>query len=61
MNTVKVNGIEYHADDEGNPLVDEDGDFIESYICLCAAHSSSECCCGAWDRPYPNQDWDFKE
>lgn len=19
-------------------------------ICLCAAHSSSECCCGAWDE-----------
>jgi len=18
-------------------------------ICICAAHSSSECCCGAWD------------
>jgi hypothetical protein len=40
---------QYHTDYEGNLLVDENGDNIPSYICICFAHESSECACGGWD------------
>ena len=49
----EVNGQMYHFRD-GQPLLDESsGQMIECYICLCAAHSASECSCGAWDWPLP--------
>lgn len=30
------------------PITDEDGNFIPAHQCICAAHSSDECICGAW-------------
>jgi len=38
----------YHVDDEGVLLLDENGQWIDNDVCLCFAHSASECCCGAW-------------
>jgi hypothetical protein len=40
---------DYHVDYDGELILDEDGEPILKTICLCAAHSSNECCCGAWD------------
>ena len=56
-------GITYYlsAGDERYPILVLQGDFgsvgysldkdtgVLRRICLCAAHSSSECMCGAWD------------
>lgn len=39
----------YHVDYDGKLILDEGGEPIPKTICLCAAHSSNECCCGAWD------------
>lgn len=44
-----IDGEDYHTQG-GELILDENGDAIPAFICLCAAHSSSECCCGAWDR-----------
>lgn len=47
---VEINGTTYHATDNDQfiyPLVHE-GKYIPTTTCLCYAHSSSECCCGAW-------------
>lgn len=52
---VYIDDISYHADD-GEILLDEDGDPIPSYICICFAHSDNECGCGAWSRPLPGDD-----
>lgn len=59
--TIDIDGKNYHADDDGNILLDEDGDSIPSYVCICFAHSAIECSCGAWDRPIPGIDkrWGF--
>ena len=48
----EVNGQMYHFRD-GQPLLDESGQMIECYICLCAAYAPEECSCGAWDWPLP--------
>lgn len=48
----EVDGEWYHFRD-GQPLLDERGQMIEAYLCLCFAHSASECGCGAWDFPLP--------
>jgi len=48
----EVNGEWYHFRD-GNPLLDERGQMIEAYLCLCFARSETECSCGAWDFPLP--------
>lgn len=68
LTTIKgSDGIEYHAQemllDDGHrhisPITDEYGRFIPADICICAAHNSFECACGAWDRsPYQE---DFEE
>ncbi len=55
MHTVTLDGVEYHSDERGFLLRDEDGDAIPAHICICAAHGEHECCCGAWDRPIPNE------
>ena len=62
FSTIELDGTEYHAragswDDEGNVLTwdlvpDENGEPIPADICLCFAHSASECCCGAWYRDH---------
>lgn len=39
----------HHEDYEDNLILDENGKPIPSYVCICAAHSASECGCGAWD------------
>lgn len=40
---------EFHRDADGELILDEDSNPIPSGICLCSAHSPSECICGAWD------------
>jgi hypothetical protein len=45
---------DYHYDDEGNFILDEYGYPIPAYICICAAHSTFECCCGAWEKEIPS-------
>lgn len=54
--TVDVDNVSYHADNDGELLLDEDGDPIPSHICICFAHSDNECVCGAWSRPIPGVD-----
>jgi len=55
--TCQHNAREYWALREryhfrGNkPLRYESGEMIPLTVCLCAAHSANECCCGAWDIP----------
>lgn len=41
----------FHYDDYNRRYYrDENGDKIPEYICLCAAHEPSECCCDCkWD------------
>jgi hypothetical protein len=34
-----------HRDDAGNPLLDEQGNTIPLTICLCFAHTPTECAC----------------
>lgn len=52
MRVKELNGKYYHCDYEGNLVTnDYNGGYIESHICICAAHSSYECVCGAWDIP----------
>lgn len=34
-----------HLDDDGNPLLDEDGSTIPLSVCLCFAHTPTECAC----------------
>lgn len=48
VNTLLYEGKRVHARD-GRPLLDEHNEVIPASICLCAAHCSAECCCGAWD------------
>lgn len=53
---ITIGGKDYHADYNGQLLLDPDtGQPIESYICICAAWNSSECVCGAWDVPLPDE------
>ncbi len=60
LTTVEIDGVWYHARgvdyDEVNGcytlfelIFDENGKMIPASVCLCFAHSSSECICGAWD------------
>ena len=44
----------YHVDWEGGEVLDEYGYPIPIHICICAARSPYECCCGAWDVEIPN-------
>lgn len=46
---------EYHTDEDGELILDEYGEPIESYICLCFAKSEFECMCGAWNVPIPTR------
>lgn len=48
--TITIDNEEYHAED-GEPILDENGEPIPKHICICAAHNAYECCCGAWDVP----------
>ncbi len=58
MPTIKIGEKEYHADEEGIAITDPDTfEPIESYICICAAREPAECCCGAWERPIPDDSW----
>jgi len=57
-------GLTYYlsADDERYPTLVLQGDFgsvgysVDKHtghltrVCICAAYSDSECCCGAWDN-----------
>jgi len=54
--TIYIDDKQYHANDDGTLYLDEYGELVLSYICLCAAYSDSECCCGAWSRPLPSDD-----
>jgi hypothetical protein len=53
-NEAKPDGlVDFHVDSEGFAILDEHGQTIPSHICICAAHSESECSCGAWGVPIP--------
>lgn len=56
LQIIEIDGKEYHADDDGIVILDEDGDPIPSHVCICHAYSDTECVCSAWDRPLPNDD-----
>ena len=56
LQIIEIDGKEYHADDDGIVILDEDGDPIPSHVCICHAYSDMECVCSAWDRPLPNDD-----
>lgn len=56
LQIVEIDGKNYHADDDGIVLLDENGDPIPSHICICHAYSDNECLCSAWSRPIPNDD-----
>ena len=51
-----VDWCDFHVDDEGNLILDENDKPIPKNICLCFAHGPTECCCGAWDDV---EDWDY--
>lgn len=66
METIEIDGKEYHAEwveyfsEEGEytyliPIRNEDGEPIEVWRCICAARDKFECCCGAYDRPTPEE------
>ena len=57
-NLIEIDGKFYHADDDGNPYVDEDDELIPSWKCICYAYSAIECDCGGWDRPIPGYESD---
>jgi hypothetical protein len=40
---------EFHQHEDETYILDENGDLINSYICICYAKSPSECVCGAWN------------
>jgi hypothetical protein len=46
--------MDYHADSDGNLILDEDGNPIDSKVCICAAWNPYECVCGACDNV---EDW----
>jgi hypothetical protein len=59
LTTIEIDGIMYHARGENyneadggytsfELIFDENGYMIPASVCLCFAHSASECCCGAW-------------
>lgn len=52
-NFVEIDGEMYHSVD-GVPSLDERGDKVPAYICLCHATEASECSCGGWDHPLPD-------
>ncbi len=54
---VYVDDVAYHADDDGELLLDEHDEPIPSYVCICSAFGPHECVCGAWDRPIPGTTW----
>ena len=47
---------EYHKDEDGEFILDENGNKIPASICLCHALEPSECGCGAWDDV---TDWEY--
>jgi hypothetical protein len=49
MDSIVIDGVSYHAVDGELILDPYDNEPIESSSCICFAHSSNECCCGAWD------------
>jgi hypothetical protein len=51
----EIEGKLYHTNYDGSLILDENNEPIEAHICLCAAHDSSECCCGAWDIILPGE------
>lgn len=60
LQIVEIDGKNYHADDDGIVILDEDGDPIPSHICICHAYSDNECICNAFSRPIPNEnDYDW--
>ena len=53
---IEIEGKWYHRlRGTDSPLCWEDGDPMPAYVCICAAHSCSECCCGAWDMEIDNE------
>ena len=57
-NLIEIDGKFYHADDDGELLLDEDDEPIPSWKCICFAYSAIECVCGGWDRPIPGYESD---
>lgn len=45
--------VEYHQDVLGNLILDENGEPIPDWRCICNAWAGIECVCGAWDKPLP--------
>lgn len=47
---IEIDGKWYHRNPGTDvPLLWEDGEPMEAYVCLCYAKCASECSCGAWD------------
>ena len=57
-NFVEIDGEMYHSVD-GVPRLDERGDKVPAYICLCHARDANECSCGGWDNPLPDPTLSF--
>ena len=57
MNFTKVDGEKFHCHEDGEIMTYDDGEPIPAYICICAAHSVAECCCGGWNVPLPCEDY----
>jgi hypothetical protein len=41
-----------HVPSNPTPLLDDNDNPIPASTCICAAHSNSECICGAWSGYY---------
>lgn len=53
MKVIETDNGPMWATDDGELIADDyDGSPIPAYVCICAARSDNECCCGAWDRKY---------
>jgi len=55
VETTEIDGKYFHAQSlDGGivPVLCENGEMIPKSVCICYAHSDSECCCGAWSGYY---------
>jgi hypothetical protein len=41
---------EVHYDCNDDPILDEYGQTIPTFVCICHAFSADECSCGAWGK-----------
>jgi hypothetical protein len=43
-----MENTDWHLDSSGEYLVDENGDRIPAYVCMCFATNRYDCICGGW-------------